>query len=293
MISETLKNAIRTLVPRPVRNSLRSPSRSGKYVLDLAMHSLGVRRTLTFPDDGWSVKCHPHAHRYAYESQILDRDQNEEFRAFRSSCTPQMLLFDIGAHFGIFSLAAARIGGSAVAVDPSPLATRMSAIQSSLNGFSGRIQVIRAAVGSVEGSVELLSSGAFSYGYFKAAKGRLKQDLTEVPSITIDTITRKFGPPTHIKIDVEGYEEEVLGGAQHTLSACSPILFLELHNEIIRADGGNPHSVLAQLTGAGYTLHSLIGADFQRTTALRAPIVHLIAKPADSASSAYDSTKHE
>jgi len=277
MSSETLKNAIRTLVPRPIRNSLRSPSRSGKYLFDSAMYSLGAKKTLKFPDDDWSIICHPHAYRYAYESQILDPEQNEEFRAFRSHCSAQMLLFDVGAHFGIFSLAAARIGGKAVAVDPSPLATRMIAIQSSLNHFGDRIQVIRAAVGSDEGSVELLSSGTFSYGYLKAAKGRLKRDLTEVPSITIDAMTRRFGAPTHIKIDVEGYEGEVLRGAQHTLGLCSPLLFLELHNEMIRAEGGEPRSVLDQLTNAGYAFRALAGNEAHAGALTAQPIVRFVA----------------
>ena len=277
MSSETIKNAIRMLVPRPVRNSLRSPSRSGKYLLDSAMYSLGVKKSLKLPDDGWSIICHPHAYRYAYESQILDPAQNEEFRAFRSYCNPQMLLFDIGAHFGIFSLAAARIGGRAIAVDPSPLATRMIATQSALNDFSDRIQVIRAGAGSVEGSIRLLSSGTFSYGYFKAAKGRLKRDLTEVPSITIDAMTRKFGEPTHVKIDVEGYEGEVLRGAQHTLSRCSPLLFLELHNEMIRADGGDPCSVLEQVADARYTFHTLAGDETSAGALIAPPIVRFVA----------------
>jgi len=241
------------------------------------MYSLGAKKTLKFPDDDWSIICHPHAYRYAYESQILDPEQNEEFRAFRSHCSAQMLLFDVGAHFGIFSLAAARIGGRAVAVDPSPLATRMIAIQSSLNDFGDRIQVIRAAVGSDEGSVELLSSGAFSYGYFKAAKGRLKRDLTEVPSITIDAMTRRFGAPTHIKIDVEGYEAEVLHGARETLNSCAPLLFVELHNDMIRADGGDPCSVLAQLADVRHTFRTMTGDELDPSALTARPIVRFIA----------------
>lgn len=161
----------------------------------------------------------------------------------------------------------------------------MIATQAALNGLSARIRAVRAAAGSAEGSIELLSAGTFSYGYFKAAGGRLKRDLTEVPSITIDSIAREFGFPTHIKIDVEGYEAEVLRGARKTLDSCSPILFLELHNDLIRAEGGDPEFVLEQLKGAGYTVHTLGGAEFPGTAPLRAPIVRLIAKRCAGASS--------
>jgi len=276
--SAMLTNLVRTLVPRPVRTWLRSPSQSAKYLVDSAAFSLGLKTTLRFPDDGWSIICHPHAYRCAYESQILDADQNQEFCAFRSYCSKQMLLFDIGAHFGIFSLAAASAGGRAVAVDPSPMAARMIATQAALNGLTGNIHVLCSAAGSADGSLELLSAGTFSYGYFRAAKDRLKRDLTKVRSVTIDSLASEFGAPTHIKIDVEGYEAEVLRGAHKTLNSCSPILFLELHNDIIRAEGGDPDSVLKQLAHAGYTFHTLRGDEASRTSLVRAPIVRLIAK---------------
>lgn len=289
--SETLKNVLRTLVPRPVRTWLRSPSQSGKYLIDSAAYSFGVKKTLRFPDDGWSIVCHPHAYRFAHENQILDAEQNEEFQVFRSYCNERMLLFDIGAHFGIFSLAAAHVGGRAVAVDPSPMAVRMIAMQVGLNGLTENIRVLCSAVGSADGRLALLSAGTFSYGYFRAAKGRLKRDLTEVRSVTIDSLASEFGAPTHIKIDVEGYEAEVLTGARRTLNSCSPFLFLELHNDIIRAEGGDPNSVLEQLTDAGYALHTLTGAEFPRTTSIRAPLVRLTAKRCAGASSRSDSGK--
>ncbi|HVA18536.1 MAG TPA: FkbM family methyltransferase, partial [Candidatus Dormibacteraeota bacterium] len=107
----------------------------------------------------------------------------------------------------------------------------------------------------------------------------------------IDAMTRRFGAPTHIKIDVEGYEAEVLHGARETLNSCAPLLFVELHNDVLRAEGGDPYSVLEQLTGAGYTLHTLTGAEFPRTTSLRAPLVHLIAKRFKGASPESDLEK--
>ncbi|MGH9716605.1 MAG: FkbM family methyltransferase [Candidatus Acidiferrales bacterium] len=247
-------------------------------MIDSVMYSFGVRKTLRIPAEEWSVVCHPHAYRCAYESQISDPEQHEEFRVFRAYCNKQMVLFDIGAHFGVFSLAAARIGGRAVAVDPSPMATRMIATQAELNGFTERIHVLRAAVGSVDGSIELLSSGTFAYGYFRAARGRLKRDLTEVRSVTIDSMTREFGPPTHIKIDVEGYEGEVLRGARDTLTLCSPLLFLELHNDIIRAEGGNPHLALEQLTKAGYILCTLAGDQVPASALAGTSLVRFIAR---------------
>lgn len=276
--SETLKNAARAIMPRPIRTWLRSPSRSGKYLVDSTAFWLGVRKALQFPDDDWSILCHPHAYRFARENQIGDAEQREEFRVFRLHCNRQTRLFDVGAHFGIFSLAAAKAGGQAIAVEPSPMAVRMIATQAVLNGVTANIRTLRSAAGSTDGTIELLSAGTFSYGYFKAAKGRLKRELTEVPMVTVDSLAAQFGAPTHLKIDVEGYEEQVLHGAQATLGAHSPLVFLELHNEIIRSEGGHPNAVLDRLTGFGYSLHALSGAEYGCDFFVRAPVVRLLAK---------------
>ncbi|MGH9687633.1 MAG: FkbM family methyltransferase [Candidatus Acidiferrales bacterium] len=282
--SEGRKNLIRAAVPRGLRNWLRSPSRSAIYLLDSATFALGARKTLQICDDGWSMACHPLAYRFAYENQISDPEQNEELRVFLSSCRKSMLLFDIGAHFGVFSLAAAHLGGNAVAVDPSPAATRIIAAQVALNGFEEEIRVLRAAASDRDGTIELLGSGAFSYGYFQVVKGRSKRDLTEARCVTIDRLTREFGEPTHIKIDVEGHEAEVLVGARTTLRRCSPVVFLELHNDMIRSGGGDSNHVLDELVGAGFKLYTLGGVGIERSCLIAWPLVRFIARRASASS---------
>ena len=70
-----------------------------------------------------------------------------------------MCLFDIGASFGAFSLAAAHFGGKAVAVDPSPIATRLLRVEAQMNGYEPRIRIVEACVGDRIGETEMLSSG--------------------------------------------------------------------------------------------------------------------------------------
>jgi FkbM family methyltransferase len=227
----------------------------------------------------WSVVCHPEAYRVVYQAQVSDPAQRDEFLSFAAHCSDRMFLFDIGAHFGIFSLAAAHFGGRAVAVDASPTATRMIEIQNRVNGLESKVRVIRAAVSDAGGVMGMLSSGVFSYGYFKVAGGRSKSELTQVNAVTVDEMAEKFGAPTHVKVDVEGHELEVLRGARMVLNQFSPVLFLELHNEMVASEGHNPNDVLDELAQLGYDTFGFDGELISRSAVLARPISRILAKP--------------
>ncbi len=273
---EGLKRAIRAVVPRTARNWLRSPSKTAEWLWDSARFYLGRTPTAPLLPD-WRVRCHPHAYRVFVRDQIEDPEQGAEFRNFASHCADSMLLFDVGAHYGVFSLAAAHFGGKAVAVDPSPSATRMIVLQASLNGLTDRIRILRAAVSDTSETLALVNAGVFSNGYFQVLRGRAKGDLTEVPALTLDQMAAEYGVPSHVKIDVEGHEGAVLRGGRHVLREHSPILFLELHNEMVASQGGEPCGTLDELGRLGYATFSTCGGPVGRDAILARPIVRIVA----------------
>jgi FkbM family methyltransferase len=189
-----------------------------------------------------------------------------------------MCLFDIGASFGAFSLVAAHFGGTVIAVDPSPIATRLIRVQTQLNGYEKNIRVVEACVGDAVGEAQMLSSGVFSDGYYRMAAHRPGSELTKTRAVTIDQLADQFGPPTHIKIDVEGYEAAVLRGARKTMTRVAPLLFLELHNEMIRSEGGDPGSVLDDLEEIKYEMFSIDDVRIDRIAVLQMPICRLVGK---------------
>jgi FkbM family methyltransferase len=275
--NELFIRAVRYVVPRPWRNWLRSPSRSLEWIWDNAKFSAGITRKLSITPDV-AITLHPRAFRVAYENQVVDPDQSAEFKNFIAQCNSKMLLFDIGAHYGLFSLAAAGLRAKAVAVDPSAEAIRMIARQVELNHGQQMIRAVHAAVSESKGSLKMLNSGAFSNGYFRLAAGRSARELTEIQATTIDEMTAEFGTPTHIKIDVEGHEAAVVRGGRETLRRYSPQLFLELHNELILMDGGDPGEVVDELQGAGYSVFSLDGDRLERNAILGLPLNRVVAR---------------
>jgi FkbM family methyltransferase len=239
-----------------------------------------------------ALTLHPHVYQFAVQNQINDLEQRAEFESFVAHCHRGMLLFDLGASYGLFSLATAKFNGNAVAVDPSPIAIRMITRQLDFNQARENIHLVKAAVSDVIGSLKMLSSGVFSEGYLRFVTGRSHRELTSVGAITIDKLASEFGIPTHIKIDVEGYEAAALRGGRETLTRSSPLLFLELHNQLVTTDGRDPNEALDELQSLGYETLALDGSRLDRSAILRASIIRVMAKRSASAIG-HDSRAHQ
>jgi FkbM family methyltransferase len=270
-------------VPRGTRNWLRSPSVSAKWAWDDVKFSLGVRNVIEMRP-GWSLLCHPAAYRCAYFAQKDDPEQVEEFEGFINNSSKGMILLDIGAHFGLFSFAALHYGGPtarAIAVDPSPIAIRFLNVQAKLNSSADRLHVIQASVSDRAGWQSMVAVGVVASGYYVArTKGYPASELSRTKAVTLDDLADEFGvTPTHIKIDVEGNEAAVLRGGQKIFSKMpAPILFLEVHNEIVRGFGGNPEETLMLLRAYGYQTFTSAEIPISEKAVLAKPLIRIIAR---------------
>ncbi len=279
------KGLARACTPRSLRNWLRAPARSAEWCWNEAKHLTGMGRAIEMRS-GWRLRSHPSAYGFAYFAQDTDPDQISEFDSFIASCRAGMVLFDIGAHFGLFSLAALHYGGDAakaVAVDPSPTATRMLKIQARLNRVEERLTVVRSAVGERVGWQPMVSTGVNGAGYFVAPGDHSGAEVVRTRSTTLDRLAEDLRlRPTHLKIDVEGYESAVLSGGRQLLAPpAAPLLFLELHNEMVRGRGGDPSETLSLLKVFGYTNFSPCGTRLSDDDILSRPLLRIVGKKAE------------
>ncbi len=144
---------------------------------------------------------------------------------------PGDLVFDVGAHLGDRSVAFAALGAHVVALEPQPRIVRWL---KRLVGGNARITVRAEAVGSAVGTARLAVSWRTPTVSTLAPSWRRTlsdanpsfrrvrwDESVEVAVTTMDALIETYGVPRFCKIDVEGYEAEVLAGLNHPLPGLS------------------------------------------------------------------------
>jgi len=284
LADDVVRALARAVLPRQLRNWLRSPRATAAWLQGTLAHLAG-RNPVVELRPGWRLRCHPVALRTAYRVMLEDPAQVLELDGFIAACAPGMVLYDVGAHFGIFSLAALHFGGPqalAVAVDPSAAAARMLRRMARLNATGDRLRIIRAAAVAVDGVTDVVDAGVVAAGYaVRPGAAHPAGERTAVPAVTVDRLCARLRLwPTHLKIDVEGFESDVLRGARATLrEADRPLVFIELHNAIVGEGGGDPSAAIRELLEARYDLFDVHGAPARAENLLSHDLVRVVARP--------------
>lgn len=157
-------------------------------------------------------------------------------------------VFEIGGHHGCTAVILARaVGphGRVVVCEPVPGNVAIIREQIRLNGLDN-VLLVPEAIGAETGEVAIrdISNGAVSAG----------GGGVPVPLTTIDALVERTGiVPDLIKIDVEGYEIDVLRGAARTLLH-HPALQVEVHPHHIRQFGHRLEDLWALVDLSAYRI---------------------------------------
>jgi FkbM family methyltransferase len=166
-------------------------------------------------------------------------------------------VIDVGANVGLVSLPlCARVGpaGTVWAIEPLPRnVDRLIAIKTQ-NGLS-QLHVIPAALGAADGQGALHVPTSRGSGWASLVKEAHSDIALTVPVRALDSLVAEAHVPGRlrlIKIDVEGFEPQVLEGARETILGLRPYIQCEFHDGLLREGGSTARRLLEQFATLGY-----------------------------------------
>ena len=209
-----------------------------------SMPDLGLPRTI-------------HGHRMLLASKnsyppidmALDRYETETTRLFESLIKPGMVIVDVGAHVGYYSLLAARLvgpTGKVYSFEPDPDNHSLLLKNIEYNGYHN-IRAVNYAISNRLGSATLYNTALDSGRHSIYQHGLPQRGTVTVDTTPMDTFLEGEGWPRIglVKIDVEGAELDVLMGMEQLIGRSPEInLIVEFNPRLLEDAGVNPSEFL-------------------------------------------------
>ncbi|MCB0762388.1 MAG: FkbM family methyltransferase [Flavobacteriales bacterium] len=169
-------------------------------------------------------------------------------------------VMDIGANIGLISLTAAVVvgkNGSVTAFEPHPNTRACLERNIRLNGFSN-VEVSSYGLGAVESKLAMHEEVGNRGGATLDDTAFESEGSLEIEVMALDTFVERHAIDRLdlIKIDVEGWELQVLLGAKKTLQRFRPKLIVEIDDDR-KLEGGDIRQMVDWICSQGYSLHKL------------------------------------
>lgn len=162
------------------------------------------------------------------------------------------LFVDIGANIGSYTILAGAVrGAQCIAIEPIPATFRYLQQNINLNGINHLVTGCNMGLGEKPGKLRFFLSYPDTMSHVVPETDEVPTDTIEVEVTTLDSALEGLSP-TLIKIDVEGFEANVIAGADQTLSNKSlDAVIIELNGSGKRY-GFNEHELLKRILDYGF-----------------------------------------
>ncbi len=260
MLAAQLRLMAQAIRHAPGLRSLDGLWNSVRPLYSGALNRLSREKGVEIRIAGHKVRLSPRFAGTAWESVECD-----SYNCFSNSVLPGDVIYDVGAHIGTYSILALQRSaptGRVVAYEPVAL-TRDYLLRHLVWNEAGERVVVRPfCCGSNDARLRLY----FREGQVDGDSGLLAAAGSASVPVEVRCLDGEVAElgliPTVIKIDVEGWEFEVLKGAEATLLCHHPKLFLSLHPLALGRLGASPEIVQAWVEGHGYDCH-VVGVDHE------------------------------
>lgn len=175
----------------------------------MTINNVSASFRVTSASERWRVN------QYMGEKPVLE--------TFVSSIKPNDCIWDIGAAVGTYSCLAANAGAYPIAFEPHPINYDRCIENLKINNANGDVHDF--ALGNQTGTLQLSKDAKVGTGKHQISNdGELSISVKRGDDIDAPD-------PDIIKIDVEGYEQQVLFGMTRRLSTAR-VVFVECHSEL-------------------------------------------------------------
>jgi FkbM family methyltransferase len=190
--------------------------------------------------------------------RAIDHDEIDMLRQVLGLLEGPHNVIDIGANFGVYSIALADLAAKVHAFEPQRIVCNMLAGSIALNGLDN-VFAHNVALGNREDSIELpqydynapLNFGSIEFGgaQTEALSQERGADPARVEYVRLAKLDSfGFSNVTMMKIDAEGMELAVLEGASETIAANRPVMYIEF----VKSDRD---ALEAKVQSLGYDIH--------------------------------------
>jgi FkbM family methyltransferase len=191
-----------------------------------------------------------------YDRSVYEgKEEALELRLVSRLLGPGDVFVDCGANIGLFTVYGADlVGATGKVLACEPVAETFMRLEENcaLNDVSDRVRLFNNAL-AAESGIEVVLTGEV-HNVMHVAPGRAPGGHA-VRTVTIDEIVGDSPTVTGLKIDVEGYELEVLRGAEDTIARFSPWMLIEFNSELLGTRELRHWDVHAFLTERRYRAH--------------------------------------
>lgn len=167
-----------------------------------------------------------------------DTEKEIEFAIRKYGATPGTSCWDLGAHFGIYTVGMAMaVGpeGQITGIEPNPFSFKRCLLHVRLNNLDW-VKLFNAASSDSKGTA-ILAVGNDMYCTSSHLPYSNEEIQTPTKNIEVNTIilddlvkSKEIRAPQFIKIDVEGHGAEAIKGAIQTISLHKPVIVMSFHS---------------------------------------------------------------